>query len=71
LKQAEMWKLTARERGRRGYLATTAKMGQFEFHSAGGQKTAGMDLFMCHCHGVGVQAYSQHFKLKGKKHRYG
>lgn len=70
-KQLEMWPLTAREKGRRGYLATTAKMGILEFHQAGGNKTLQMYLWYCPCHDIGVEAYLQHHKGKGKKHRYG
>lgn len=69
--QLRLWKLTPREAGHLGYIATTQKMGKEGFHKAGGEKTASMDLFSCLCHGVGVSAYSSHFKLKGKKHRYG
>jgi hypothetical protein len=71
LKQLEMFKLTASERGRRGYLATTSKMGVTEFHRAGGNATLKMYLWWCPCHEIGVEAYLQHHKSKGKRHRYG
>lgn len=70
VKQLRLWKLSKSEAGRLGYQASIQRLGKDNFHSAGGQKTASMDLFACVCHGVGVFAYSQHNKLKGKKHRY-
>lgn len=69
-KQLRLWKLSKREAGRLGYIASIQKLGKAEFHQAGGKATARMDLFMCQCHGTGVDAYSHHFPLKGKKHRY-
>lgn len=69
-KQLSMFKMTFQEAGRKGYLVTTGRMGEREFHSAGGLATAKLDGWMCSCHGVGIFAYASHYPLKGKKHRY-
>lgn len=70
-KQLEMWPKTRSQLGKTGYLVSVAKMGKFEFHSAGGIATTRMYLWSCLCHGVGVDPYLHHHKGKGKKHRYG
>lgn len=64
--------MTKREAGRLGYLKVIAKMGRFDFHSAGGSETARkIDAWNCPCHGVGLAGYVNHGnKLKGKKYRY-
>lgn len=70
MKQLKFWPMTRREAGRAGYLATVRKMGQFEFHHAGGEATNKIYGWSCPCHGSGVFSYEAHQPLKGKKHRY-
>lgn len=56
--------------GKRGYMATIAKIGKTEFHKRGGQARLRMELFTAPDGEIGLTAYSRYYPLKGKKHRY-
>lgn len=61
------------KRGRKGYEATTGRMGEWEFHNAGGETMARLDAYTNPQ--TGAVGYYEAVKAgvwtpKGKKHRY-